>query len=319
MILIVTNEEDVTADFVVLELQSRKASYRRFNTEGFPQVVGLTVELGEDIASSLTLSKGELRLEDVTAVWYRRPVPPVVDSRIAPPAAKAFAELESAAALQNVWALLRCLWISAPHALRRAEQRLLQLRCAQEIGLRVPPTLVTTRPANALEFVRTHGRVVVKALGQGYVRQAGEPDTLIFTSELEEIDPAILSRVLLAPTLFQELVPRGYDLRVTVVGTSVFATEIHRSPDARGVDWRQDSPQQLVHREHDLPVAMREKVVNLVSSFGLKFAALDFIVDPRGRYFFLELNPNGQWAWIEQELGTPIAAAIADMLCGASS
>ncbi|HZS61975.1 MAG TPA: hypothetical protein VFA43_22070 [Gemmatimonadaceae bacterium] len=71
MILIVTNEEDVTADFVVLELQSRKAAYRRFNTEGFPQAVGLTVEVGDDIASRLTLSKGELRLEDVTAVWYR--------------------------------------------------------------------------------------------------------------------------------------------------------------------------------------------------------------------------------------------------------
>src|SRR6266851_4864116 len=42
--------------------------------------------------------------------------------------------------------------------------------------------------------------------------------------------------------------------------------------------------------------------------------ALDFLVTPEGKWVFLEINPNGQWAWIEEETGLPIAAAIADAL-----
>lgn len=51
-----------------------------------------------------------------------------------------------------------------------------------------------------------------------------------------------------------------------------------------------------------------------MSALGSRFGVLDFLVTPAGEWYFLEINPNGQWAWIEQETGLPISSAIADAL-----
>lgn len=52
----------------------------------------------------------------------------------------------------------------------------------------------------------------------------------------------------------------------------------------------------------------------MMDRLGLAFGAFDFIVRRDGQWVFIELNPNGQWAWIEQEVGLPISAALADVL-----
>ena len=53
-----------------------------------------------------------------------------------------------------------------------------------------------------------------------------------------------------------------------------------------------------------------------MSRLNLRYGAIDFICDQQGELWFLEINPNGQWAWIENLTGYPIAAAIADELEG---
>jgi pyruvate carboxylase len=57
-------------------------------------------------------------------------------------------------------------------------------------------------------------------------------------------------------------------------------------------------------------------VTGLMRSLGLRFGALDFLVTPEGEWVFLEVNPNGQRAFVEQATGLPIAAAIAGALSG---
>ncbi|WP_329091666.1 hypothetical protein [Streptosporangium sp. NBC_01469] len=47
---------------------------------------------------------------------------------------------------------------------------------------------------------------------------------------------------------------------------------------------------------------------------GLRFGALNFVVDHEGRYWFLEVNPCGQWDWNQAATGLPISDAIADEL-----
>jgi hypothetical protein len=51
-----------------------------------------------------------------------------------------------------------------------------------------------------------------------------------------------------------------------------------------------------------------------MNSFGINFASIDLIVTPSGEFVFLDLNPNGQWLWLEVELGLPLVAAMADLL-----
>lgn len=67
---------------------------------------------------------------------------------------------------------------------------------------------------------------------------------------------------------------------------------------------------------HDFPADLAEKCVRLLKELGLGFGAIDMLVDSAGEYWFLENDPNGQWAYVEQATGQPIGKAIADLLSG---
>ena len=71
---------------------------------------------------------------------------------------------------------------------------------------------------------------------------------------------------------------------------------------------------QCTYQRVETPVEVAGPVRRLLAALRLRFAAIDFAVDADGRWWFLEVNSNGQWLWIEQATGMPIAAAIAAAL-----
>lgn len=115
--------------------------------------------------------------------------------------------------------------------------------------------------------------------------------------------------------ILQELVPKQHEVRLTVVDGHFFAARIDAASEAARIDWRSDY-YSISYSAMETPAGIRSPVRALLQSLGLRFGALDLIVDPDGQWWFLECNPNGQWAWIEEETGLPIAAAIADALEG---
>lgn len=318
-VLILTNREDISADFVILELQRRSWPYLRFNTEDFPTRARLTLSAPDPVRTEVRLPKATFLPNSIHSVWYRRPVPP------RPPAGLTGAELEFAiregqAALDNLWSDLRCLWVSEPARIREATPRLRQLIAASQLGLEVPPTIVTNDPETAREFAIRHAPVIVKPISHGLVPgHQGEPDRLTFTTLLRQDElETCLATLGTAPVLMQHFEPKVADLRATVVGQTVFCAAIY-TPAGASIDWRALDPADLVHRPYELPPRINDAILALVHRFGLAFSAIDFLLTPDGRHVFLEVNPNGQWAWLEQELGTPISAAIADLLTARAS
>jgi glutathione synthase/RimK-type ligase-like ATP-grasp enzyme len=89
----------------------------------------------------------------------------------------------------------------------------------------------------------------------------------------------------------------------------VFATRID-NPDE--LDWRRGR-HNIAYQPYEMPENVLVGVRRLMRSLGLVFGALDFVVTDEGHHF-LEINPNGQWGWIENETGQPISRAIADAL-----
>jgi glutathione synthase/RimK-type ligase-like ATP-grasp enzyme len=63
-----------------------------------------------------------------------------------------------------------------------------------------------------------------------------------------------------------------------------------------------------------LPPEIQDKCVRLVEQLELSYGAIDMVLTPEGRYVFLEINPNGQYLWIEEQTGMPISAALCDLL-----
>ena len=99
------------------------------------------------------------------------------------------------------------------------------------------------------------------------------------------------------------------------MGERVFAAEIASQSSARTRhDWRHYDVDSTPHTVHQLPPAIERACITLVRSLGLVYGAIDFVLTPDGEYVFLEINPNGQYLWIEHLTGLPITAAIVDHL-----
>jgi glutathione synthase/RimK-type ligase-like ATP-grasp enzyme len=188
-----------------------------------------------------------------------------------------------------------------------------QLARARRFGFRVPPTLVTTEPAAGLAFCEAQDwAVVAKPVGHGEILGSTESDDrIVFTNLITKEDLARIQSVASCPTLFQRAISKDIDLRVTIVGNDVIAVALHSQDRAVSrVDCRRDNKDGMSDTIVDLPDSLRVRVLELVRSYGLLFAAVDLVVDVGGEYWFLELNPAGQWAWLEQMVDAPISAAI---------
>jgi glutathione synthase/RimK-type ligase-like ATP-grasp enzyme len=318
MILIVTNRTDTHADHVISMLTRRGAPFVRWNTEDFP--LGNYFEVlfdsqGYRSGEILTKAGRPIDLELIDAVWYRRPLPGDFGNAIKNPTQRAFAEHEAKEAKTGIWQLMSaCNWVNHPDANRVASNKLYQLKVATECGFTIPATLVSNSPVAVRQFFdECLGEMVFKRLGGGPIDYADRVEVL-YTHKMNASDLENLEDIVCAPGIFQEYVPKRVETRITIVGDEIFACEIDSQANPATIhDWRRDFVN-TQHRTHELPVAVAEKCLELICKLNLKFGALDFVVRPDGEYVFLEINPNGQWLWIEHLTGLPIGNAIAAFL-----
>jgi glutathione synthase/RimK-type ligase-like ATP-grasp enzyme len=262
------------------------------------------LERGE-VAGQLALGDETFDLAGVRGVYLR-----LMDHRLLP-------ELENAppgsTALRHAWsfheALFRWAEVTPARVVNRAEpqgsngSKPYQAQLIARFGLRIPETLVTNDPEAVLAFRAKHGQIIFKSLSA--VRSIVRP--------LSEDDVARLDLIRWCPVQFQEMLT-GTDVRVHVVGNEVFATEIVSSH----VDYRYARHEGGVAelRPHDLPIAMAERCLELVSGLGLAFAGIDFKRTSGDVYYCLEVNPSPAFSYYQANTGQPIAAALARHLTG---
>lgn len=319
MLVLVTNREDLTTDWLVLELRERGVAFVRFNTEDYP--ARATIRWSPDEAE-LATEEAVMRSREIDAVWWRRPLPPALPEHEAA-VERAWAAAEAQVALDGFLRTTGARWVNDPLANLAADCKPEQLVRARRLGFDIPPTVVTNAAAELRGFASRHRRIVCKALLDARVpaglKQGAFEERMLYTSvmELPELDQ--LDDLGPEPYLFQALVAKRYDVRVTVIGKRAFACRIESQAQSEGrVDWRRANTEALVHTEERLPQEVAEACVRLTAEYGLRFAAIDLARREDGGYTFFELNPNGQWAWVEQLTGLPLRAALADELLMAS-
>jgi glutathione synthase/RimK-type ligase-like ATP-grasp enzyme len=307
MLLIVTNREDLTADWLILELQQRGTPYIRFNTEDYPQDTAIHWNL---VDPHLEIGQRNIASAQIDAVWFRRPVPPRLRPGLAADDA-AWAAREATEALDGFWRTLNARWVSPPAAIRLADSKPLQLADAAALGFDVPDTEITSSVARVRALMeRSQDGVICKPLRSGQVRKSGQ--SLLFTSIVK---PSQVDNLGDEPHLFQARVAKRYDIRVTVIGDDIFATRIEQPVDSTpDVDWRRVRQESLSFTPETLPDDVAERCLSLVRHYGLAFSAIDLARRMDGGYAFFELNPNGQWAFVEQRTGQPLRARLADLL-----
>jgi ATP-grasp ribosomal peptide maturase len=312
-VLVVTDRYDPTADVVVQELNRRDVPVFRFDTSEFPTALTVGAELdGDGWCGRAWTARRSVDLAAISGIYYRRPT--------------AFSFHEDMSTEERRWAnvqarlgfggLLASLapWLNHPHSIGYAEYKPVQLQAAITAGFRVPRTLVTNDPDIARDFVADVGQAVYKSFG-GTAAVTDSDGTHQVFATLVTPQQAGEASVAHSMHLFQAWVPKVYDVRLTVVDDQFFAARIDARSPASRVDWRADY-RSLEYAPIETPAGVRAQASGLLRRLGLRFAAMDFAVTPDGAWWFLEANPNGQWAWIETETAMPITAAIADALQG---
>jgi MvdC family ATP-grasp ribosomal peptide maturase len=316
-VLILTHSGDYfTVDRVAAALVRRGVKAFRFDTDRFPEEVKLIAKFADgSVTYSIKSGAGILDASAVRAVWARKVWLPRMASDLDPD----FHDLctrESLAAMESfLGGLNSARWVNDRRRDREAEDKLLQLRTAQDVGLTIPRTLMTNDPTAVRDFFRkVNKRMVAKLLRPVSVSMESST-AFVHTSEVTSQDLADGKLLRHSPMVFQEMIPKSSELRVAFVNDSLFVGAIDARQSKRGqVDWRLSSPDETAWRRDAVPGDVSAKLRALMSKLDLVYGAIDLIKTPAGEYVFLEVNSGGEWGMLERDLDYPISEAIADAL-----
>ncbi|MER7047067.1 ATP-grasp ribosomal peptide maturase [Streptomyces jumonjinensis] len=302
-VLILTCEQDVTADMVVAQLHRRGVPLVRFDPADLPGEGALSAEyVRGEFRGYLSTGGRVVSMDGLRSIWVRRPGEPAAHA--AEPSE--WLTAESGQALYGVLECTGARWMNERDAAAKARLKPWQLRLAHHSGFPVPATVVTTYPRVARQFAEQYRHVVVKAVSG---KPPGEPPMALPTTLVPP--DTDFSDVAAGPTLLQRYIAKRADIRLTAVGDRLFAARKPAEPgqvDGRygdtGHTWEPVEVQPRVERS----VALYRKLA------GLAYGAFDFAEDSEGTWWFLECNQGGQFGFIELETGQPIADAVAEWL-----
>lgn len=308
-VLLLASRYDLTCDYIVSQLRRRQVLYLRLNSE---DLSSSNVEI-DPVRRKLDIEHEGMHYEVnpvcLRSVLFRRPVFLREYGADYRSLAERFSQVQWAAFMRNLILFHEAHWINDPVATYRAELKAFQLSVAAQLGFPVPETRVTNAPHPT---VLRDGSSIVAMKGLDTVLlRAGDQELFGFTtfSSAASLDPTAWRS---APGTIQTALTHKLDIRVTVVEDRVFAASITENGRPIVGDWRAAKAESHF-AEYYLPVEVAGRCRRLVELLGLCFGAIDLALH-KGDYYFLEVNPTGEWSWLVDRAGLPIDAALADAL-----
>lgn len=193
-----------------------------------------------------------------------------------------------------------------------AENKSLQLHIAKEIGLDIPDTIFSNNPVEILQFLDAHhGEIVVKMQGVLSWSMTGKSD-FFYTRRVSRRDLENSPVLSIYPLIYQQLIKKEFELRIIYVDGQCFCGKIPGLGEET-IDWRKPGVQ-FQWEKGSLPLSIQSKLMALMDQLNLKFGAIDLIKSQDGKYYFLEINPTGEWGMLEKDLNLPISEQIAKTL-----
>ncbi len=306
-VLILSAVPDVHAQAVMNALAAQGASAELLDLSEFPTQLAPSIACdgGERRFEFRRRGGGALDLDSISAVWWRgpqafRPTEGMEEAH------RRFVISAAMNSFQGLHQALHAFWINEPARDALAARKPYQLALAQKIGLEIPLTLMAHDLDEARRFLRKHEGEVI------YKQFMATPQTWRETARLKPDDESFVEAAADGPVIFQQDVPAVADLRVMAIGGEFFAA----ATDVRDAEHPQDARMNLdaKYAAHELPPEIKAKLGALMKRLGLVYGAIDLRLTPEGRYVFQEINPAGQFLYIENATGQPIAAALARTL-----
>lgn len=304
-VLILSNKHDYSTDYICIELEKREIPYLRLNRDMFRSYkIVLDIE-SMQIKISINEYTYVVSEDSLTSIYYRAPVflrnskPYTVEEQLERGQWSAF--------IRNLIIFEKAKWINHPVKTYRAENKLYQLKIAREAGLDVPYTWC----GNGIPEGLGDNKYIVKSLDTALFYDNG---TEMFTySSIVDIDELKTAKMDEAPVILQQLIQRKTDIRVTYIDGKMFAVSIETSAGGIAGDWRKIPKEKLKYSLIKLPSDIQDGIKILMRRLGLRFGGIDLVLSDR-KYYFVEVNPTGEWGWLKRMTGCSIDEAIVDAL-----
>lgn len=317
-VLIITKSNDNQCIDRVSEAIVRKGGIPiRFNTDTYPLSSAINIEyINNKWRTELVQGDQRFDLSDLESVWYRRlaigaNLGTVLEEKFKNPAVE-----ECKRTFLGMFGTLNAFLLDDYWKVKQAENKLLQLKVAEKLGLEIPETLMANSPNSLPPFYKAlEGNVITKMQASFAIYEKGK-ENVVFTNPISENDLNDLDGLQYCPMTFQRNIEKKLELRITIVGNKVFTASIDPNSSERAKnDWRKDGVGLIRDwKKYDLPEDIEQKLLKLMDYFQLTYGAIDMIVTNDNRYVFLEVNPAGEFFWLDINPGFPISETIADTL-----
>ena len=307
-VLILSSLMDYSTDRICDHLSRQSVSFLRINRD---QLADLRLSI-DPLAATMTCRYGGKTWyvgTGLRSVWWRQ----ATFQRNTPGRALTTAEqLERSqwsGAMRGMMLFDHAVWMNHPAVTYQAESKPYQLRRAANLGFDVPPTLVTNDCEADVPSV-IGSRVALKSVDT-VLLQDEHHQHFGYTS-LIDWKACADEHFHLAPATCQSIIAPKLDLRVTIIGDRLWCDAITDEQGGIDGDWRVRPKDKLIYKDYDLPTDVAERCRSLVHDLGLRYGAIDLALSD-DRYWFIEINPTGEWGWLDRE-GRGLSVAIAEEL-----
>lgn len=304
--LILSSSIDFSTDLICYELHKRNKRFLRLNRDYFRKYEILYSLQESTMFVKIDEMEYSISNDTIKGIYFRAPV--FLRSHKKYNLNEQLYRSQWSSFIRNLISFDKAKWINHPVSTYQAENKMYQLKCAKEIGLNVPKTYI----GNVLpQQISSCTNYIVKSL-----------DTALFYNDSQELftyssivngEELLDANIKDAPIILQECLEDKQDLRVTVVGDKLFSISITNKGKNIYGDWRKISKNDLVYKETNLPEDIATKILKLMKQLGLVFGGVDLAVMDN-KYYFIEVNPTGEWGWLSSGSDIPVDKAIVDEL-----
>jgi glutathione synthase/RimK-type ligase-like ATP-grasp enzyme len=314
-VLILSNTNDIDSTILGIFLAKNGINYTRINQEDFYRNINIGMKLScKDTSYKIFLNDDELLLDNIDLV-LRRDLSLDDHNFSTNNFQQRYTVQQWNSFLNSMFQRLSCPWINTLDSTNRSEDRFTVMQFAKQRGFRVPDTLISNDGADLKRFYTEHnGQVISKVLNHHNIYSNGNRYS-IFSHYVTKEDINLLGDLEPCPFIFQELINHTREVRITVVGTELFATELDLTDKKTPLyDIHRIGVDNIRKYAISLPDEYEEKCIDLINSLGLSYGTIDLVQDIDNEYYFLEVNSVGDWYWIEKYTRQPITQAIVDLI-----